>query len=56
LLLALGVYDKYKYAIRFEHGALPPVDTFWSITTYDYLEGYPEKNPSNRYQLSARHP
>lgn len=33
------LHGDHRYQIRFEPGALPPVDSFWSVTVYD-AEGY----------------
>jgi hypothetical protein len=42
-----------KYVLRFEKGALPPVQGFWSLTMYD--EGmFFVANPINRYSMSMR--
>ena len=48
-------YDgaKYKYAMRFEKGKMPPVDGFWSLTMYD-ADFILVANPINRYTLSQR--
>ncbi len=47
-------YDgKNAYVMRFEKGAMPPVEGFWSLTMYD-AEYFFVDNPLNRYTLSAR--
>ncbi len=48
-------YDgaKYKYAVRFEKGRMPPVEAFWSLTMYD-TDVFFVPNAINRYELSQR--
>jgi hypothetical protein len=41
-----------RYAIRFDKDSMPPVDAFWSITTYD-TEGFQVANPINRFAVSS---
>jgi hypothetical protein len=42
-----------KYVIHFEKGLLPPVDGFWSLTTYDASYFF-VPNALNRYSVSTR--
>ncbi|PPD45132.1 MAG: hypothetical protein CTY15_04925 [Methylocystis sp.] len=41
-----------KYVIRFDKGALPPVNAFWSVTMYN-PESFFVANPINRYAISS---
>ena len=45
-----------RYRIRFEKGALPPVDAFWSIAVYDIASGKLIENELQRYSLGDRTP
>ena len=40
-----------RYRIRFEPGALPPVDAFWSLSVYDVRSFKLVENPIRRYSL-----
>ena len=47
------LHGENRYIIRFEAGALPPVDAFWSITMYDHPAGFLVENPLDRYQIGT---
>jgi len=47
------LHGQNRYTIRFEQGALPPADAFWSITMYDYPDGFLVANPLDRYQIGT---
>jgi len=40
-----------RYRVRFEAGALPPVDAFWSLSVYDVRTFKLVENPIQRYSL-----
>jgi hypothetical protein len=42
-----------RYTITFPAGEEPPVDAFWSITMYDYPDGFLIKNPIDRYSIGT---
>jgi hypothetical protein len=44
------------YRIRFEKGALPPVDAFWSLAVYDIRSAKLVENEIQRYSLGDRTP
>jgi hypothetical protein len=45
-----------RYRIRFERGALPPVDAFWSLAVYDVRTAKLVENELERYSLGDRTP
>ena len=45
-----------RYQLRFEKGALPPVDAFWSIAVYDIRSAKLVENEIQRYSLGDRTP
>lgn len=45
-----------RYRIRFERGALPPVNAFWSLSAYDIRSGKLVENEIQRYSLGDRTP
>lgn len=42
-----------RYTLRFEAGAYPPVDAFWSITLYSKPDNQLVANPIDRYSISS---
>ena len=44
----------HRYRIRFEKGALPPADAFWSITAYDMKTSQLVENALHRYAIGDR--
>ena len=44
-----------RYTMRFEKGALPPANEFWSLTVYDPAHNLVD-NPINRYAIRDRTP
>jgi hypothetical protein len=45
--------SKHKYVLTFHAGQLPPVNAFWSVTTYDGKTQLLIKNPINRYLINS---
>lgn len=45
---------EHRYRIRFEKGALPPADAFWSITAYDMKTSQLVENALRRYTIGDR--
>ncbi|MFG2525846.1 DUF1254 domain-containing protein [Streptomyces sp. NPDC048527] len=43
----------HRYVLRFEKGAFPPVEAFWSVTAYN-ADGYFIPNPMGRHLLRDR--
>lgn len=44
-----------RYTLRFEPGAMPPADAFWSLTMYDERQYFVD-NPIDRYAIGDRDP
>ena len=45
-----------RYVLKFDKGALPPVNYFWSLTMYDAKTQVPIENPIDRYSIGDRTP
>ncbi|MCF5705306.1 DUF1254 domain-containing protein [Pseudomonas syringae] len=45
--------SKRDYTVRFDKGALPPADAFWSLTMYDAKTKLLVSNPFNRYLINS---
>src|SRR5262249_48308653 len=45
--------SKYRYALTFPVGQLPPVNAFWSVTMYDGKTQLLIANPINRYLINS---
>ena len=45
--------SKQNYALTFAAGALPPVNSFWSVTMYDGKTQLLIKNPIDRYLINS---
>jgi hypothetical protein len=43
----------HRYTLRYESGAFPPVNAFWSITMYGLPGQLLVRNPINRYLINA---
>lgn len=46
--------SKQNYTLRFDKGALPPANAFWSLTMYDGKSKLLVANPLNRYLINSR--
>ncbi len=44
---------KYRYALRFGPGELPPVNAFWSLTMYELPTSLLVANPLKRYLINS---
>ncbi|MEJ8856598.1 DUF1254 domain-containing protein [Variovorax robiniae] len=44
---------KNRYALRFAPGQLPPVDSFWSLTMYEFPSRMLVANPLKRYLVNS---
>ncbi len=45
--------SKYRYALRFAPGQLPPANAFWSLTMYEMPSSLLVANPLNRYLINS---
>ncbi len=45
--------SKHNYTLTFPAGQLPPVNAFWSVTTYDGKTQLLIENPLNRYLINS---
>ncbi|MGY6628902.1 MAG: DUF1254 domain-containing protein [Oceanicaulis sp.] len=47
------LHSRHSYVLRFEPGALPPADAFWSVTLYD-SDGFLPEGAGRRHALGNR--
>ena len=45
--------SQHNHALTFAKGELPPVNAFWSVTTYDGKTQFLIENPINRYLINS---